>query len=121
MRLVATCHSSSEAQTIESRLRLDGIDSHVLEASSSNMKVPGLPVTTNVMVGESDVKKAQIIIQREFPTQRNAGVKLCTRCSDRKPGEGSEQRKVGRAYSLWIAFQAAFLFKSYCPNCRGFY
>lgn len=117
MKIVATCSSVGEASSIASSLRSAGIDAHVLEEATANIGVPGIPVSGTVMVPDSDVVEAQRIIQRDFPNQRNSGIRLCDDCMDKT----SEFKRIRTIFLIWIAFQAAFFFKSFCPRCRRFY
>jgi hypothetical protein len=117
MKIVATCSSVGEARSIASSLKSIGITAHVLEEATSNIGVPGIPVSGTVMVPDSDVLEAQRIIQRNFPSQRGSGIKICDSCIDKK----SELKRIGTIFSIWIALQEAFFFRSFCPRCRRFY
>ena len=121
MKLVATCNSKSDAESIADRLRESGIEAHYLEKASANVRIAGIPNTGNVIVAEEDVVRAQALIQREFPSQRSAGPKLCARCEAKGLPLDLDEGSIGRMDALWIAFRAAFFFKNYCPCCRGFY
>ena len=118
MKLVATCSDIHEAQTIASRLKSDGMHPHVLEVASANIRIPGIPVTANVMVPNHQAMKAQILIQKEFPSQRSAGIRLCERCIDLDVNGDRLIQNITVLRGLWISFMGAFFFKSYCPNCR---
>lgn len=117
MKLVATCSSVGEADTISRALNAAGINAHVLETATSNIGVPGIPVSGNVMVSDSDAIEAQAIIQRDFPNQRNADIKLCSACLEQK----EPIKKIGALFFFWVAIQAAFFFRSFCPRCRRFF
>ena len=121
MKQVASCGTVGEARSISSTLKAEGIEAHVLEEATSNIGIPGIPVSGTVMVSSSDAIRAQLIIQREFPSQRDADIKLCNDCLDRQSNQEIKIKKMGTLFSLWIAFKSAFFFRSFCPVCRRFF
>jgi hypothetical protein len=121
MKQVASCGTVGEARSISSALKAEGIEAHVLEEATSNMGIPGIPVSGTVMVSSSDAIRAQLIIQREFPSQRDANIKLCIGCLDRQSNQEMKIKKIGLLFYLWIAFNSAFFFRSFCPVCRHFF
>jgi hypothetical protein len=121
MKQVASCGTVGEANSISMALRAQGIEAHVIEQATSNMGIPGIPVSGTVMVSNSDAIRAQLIIQREFPNQRNAGIKLCIGCLEQYSNQETKIKKIGLLFLLWIAFQSSFFFRSFCPVCRRFF
>ena len=87
MKQVASCGTVGEARSISSTLKAEGIEAHVLEEATSNIGIPGIPVSGTVMVSSSDAIRAQLIIQREFPSPRDADIKLCNDCLDRQSNQ----------------------------------
>ena len=73
------------------------------------------------MVPDSDVTKAQAIIQRDCPSQRGSGIKICSACMAQRSDLPVQIKRIGALFSIWIALQEAFFFRSFCPQCRRFF